>query len=241
MNTDAAYQVPRPMPTRLSLSSPALVFVHFREPSSHEALLNSMLQHALSSVLGGSELGLSSLLDDLFINATMQTPQPGPPKTSKRFLSELKEQWWSAVEASGSATNTDCPICLSDFKAADCVVQLPCRHTFHTPCGLPWLQEHNVCPTCRFALPTEADDATSPKHSAPDDVPTLPGAVMDDDDEAAMEAAADALVHERQDDAMADEVLDEIMDAEADEVVEERRLSTMDALLEDVLLHDTVE
>ncbi|EQC34931.1 hypothetical protein SDRG_07729 [Saprolegnia diclina VS20] len=248
MNANGAFHLPRPMPAaRLSLSSPALVFVHFREPSSHEELLNSMLQHALSSVLGGSELGLSSLLDDLFINATMQTPQPGPPKTSKRFLSDLKEQWWSAVEASGTATNTDCPICLSDFKAADCVVQLPCRHTFHTPCGLPWLQEHNVCPTCRFALPTEADDAKASKDDTSDDVPTLnatlPGAVMDNDgdDDAALEAAADALVHERQDDVMADEVLDEIMDAEAAEVVEERRLSTMDALLEDVLLHDTVE
>ncbi|OQR85432.1 hypothetical protein ACHHYP_11846 [Achlya hypogyna] len=244
------FGVPRPMPamTRLSLSNPALIFVHLREPSSHEELLNSMLQQALTSVLG-SELGVASLLDDLFMHATMHTPQPGPPKTSQRFLGELKEQWWSAIETSDSVSNTDCPICLSDFKSADSVIQLPCRHTFHTPCGMPWLKEHNVCPTCRYQLPTDADDVQAAKEelAANESATTLPGAVEEATEDAVMEAEANALVDERRDgniDHLADEILDEIMDAEATIAVQEqrqRRLSNIDQILEDVIMSDTVE
>ena len=35
------------------------------------------------------------------------------------------------------------------------IIEMPCEHTFHQECILPWLKEHNSCPKCRFELPTE--------------------------------------------------------------------------------------
>ena len=29
------------------------------------------------------------------------------------------------------------------------VVQLPCRHAYHQPCIIPWLEKSSTCPTCR--------------------------------------------------------------------------------------------
>ena len=32
---------------------------------------------------------------------------------------------------------------------------MPCAHIFHTDCLMPWLNEHNSCPVCRFELKTD--------------------------------------------------------------------------------------
>ncbi|OQS04207.1 hypothetical protein THRCLA_03545 [Thraustotheca clavata] len=230
--------IPRPMPSmsnvRLSLSSPAVIFVQLQNPSSHEDLLNTMLHQALNSVLG-SDLGLSGILNDLFMNAASQPP---PPKTSAHFISQLKEQWWSTLESNGHVTNTDCAICLSDFKGADVVMQLPCSHTFHSECVLPWLKEHNVCPSCRYALPTDADDA---KVSTTEETSTIPGTVEDSTDDFIMDEAASELVQERHHDIdqVADEILNEMMDAEATKAVEEQHRHHDE--IDDAIIRDTIE
>ena len=53
------------------------------------------------------------------------------------------------------------------------VVQLPCKHSFHQPCILPWLKSSGTCPVCRYALVPQPDhnatrnNATSPSTSLP--------------------------------------------------------------------------
>eukprot|EP00523_Entomoneis_sp_CCMP467_P003148 CAMPEP_0168763220 /NCGR_PEP_ID=MMETSP0724-20121128/24246_1 /TAXON_ID=265536 /ORGANISM="Amphiprora sp., Strain CCMP467" /LENGTH=602 /DNA_ID=CAMNT_0008812407 /DNA_START=81 /DNA_END=1889 /DNA_ORIENTATION=+ len=44
-----------------------------------------------------------------------------------------------------------CAICLEDVKMDKMTVRLPCQHTFHHDCILPWLTERQgTCPLCKY-------------------------------------------------------------------------------------------
>ncbi|KAL4155049.1 hypothetical protein PRNP1_007163 [Phytophthora ramorum] len=104
----------------------------------------------------GSE-GFLNALNELFQRA--QNQQHGPPPTSKPFLDKLPVKIWTA-DMHKTESHTECIICLSDYEKDDKVISLPCGHTFHEDCGMTWLVEHNVCPTCRYQLPTQAETTT---------------------------------------------------------------------------------
>ena len=38
------------------------------------------------------------------------------------------------------------------------MMDLPCNHYFHEECLMPWLNQHDSCPICRFELKTDDDD-----------------------------------------------------------------------------------
>ncbi|KJH47546.1 zinc finger, C3HC4 type [Dictyocaulus viviparus] len=44
---------------------------------------------------------------------------------------------------------TQCTTCFEDFKLGELVVELLCRHIFHSHCVVPWLQQRPSCPICR--------------------------------------------------------------------------------------------
>ncbi|GMF32127.1 unnamed protein product [Phytophthora lilii] len=105
----------------------------------------------------GSGDGFLNALNELFQRA--QAQQHGPPPTSKPFLDKLPVKIWTS-DMQKTETHTECVICLSDYEKDDQVISLPCGHTFHKDCGMTWLKEHNVCPTCRYQLPTQAENTT---------------------------------------------------------------------------------
>ncbi|RWR90361.1 RING-H2 finger protein ATL80-like protein [Cinnamomum micranthum f. kanehirae] len=46
--------------------------------------------------------------------------------------------------------NSNCAICLEDFKEGDrCQVLPSCKHMFHDRCVNAWLNKKKRCPTCR--------------------------------------------------------------------------------------------
>ncbi|XP_054265843.1 E3 ubiquitin-protein ligase RNF181-like [Macrosteles quadrilineatus] len=49
----------------------------------------------------------------------------------------------------------ECTICLKPWETGDSARQMPCKHTFHPQCILPWLEKTNSCPLCRHELPTD--------------------------------------------------------------------------------------
>lgn len=59
-----------------------------------------------------------------------------------------------------------CAICQEGFKLGEKVIRLPCLgdgHFFHNEVGddclgiMPWLEENNTCPVCRYEFPSEPE------------------------------------------------------------------------------------
>ena len=48
-----------------------------------------------------------------------------------------------------------CPVCLDEVAAGGEALEMPCKHRFHDPCIVPWLEMHSSCPVCRHQLPAE--------------------------------------------------------------------------------------
>jgi hypothetical protein len=58
-----------------------------------------------------------------------------------------------SVEVRGRGV--ECVICKEEMREGRDVCELPCEHSFHWMCILPWLRKRNTCPCCRFTLPTD--------------------------------------------------------------------------------------
>jgi hypothetical protein len=115
--------------------------------------------------------GFLYALNALFQRAQAQSH--GPPPTSKPFLDKLPVKIWTQ-DMEKTESHTECVICLSDYEENDKVISLPCGHTFHKDCGMTWLVEHNVCPTCRYQLPKQ-QEATLAQATAQAATQTLVG------------------------------------------------------------------
>ncbi|KAK8260179.1 hypothetical protein V6Z11_D13G105200 [Gossypium hirsutum] len=54
----------------------------------------------------------------------------------------------------GKFTVVQCVICLEEILDGFKVIQMPCSHIYHLHCILSWLEKSNLCPLCRFQMPT---------------------------------------------------------------------------------------
>jgi E3 ubiquitin-protein ligase RNF115/126 len=92
---------------------------------------------------------MQDIINQLMIN---DPNRHGPPPASKAEVEKLVDQ---KVEAHMLASMTDCAVCKDEFEVGQAFKQLPCKHTFHPDCIMPWLEAHNTCPVCRYELPTD--------------------------------------------------------------------------------------
>lgn len=65
----------------------------------------------------------------------------------------------------GPLLQKDCAVCKDDFEISQKTIELPCKHSFHDDCILPWITQNGTCPVCRYEL------VPQPKHHGPNGNP----------------------------------------------------------------------
>ncbi|MCO5570295.1 hypothetical protein L7F22_024013 [Adiantum nelumboides] len=89
-----------------------------------------------------------------FIDA--DSTRKGAPPASKATVEGLSTVFVQQKDLDdGSAL---CAVCKDVMTFNESAKQLPCLHLYHTGCILPWLDERNSCPVCRYELPTDDPD-----------------------------------------------------------------------------------
>ncbi|KAG2310343.1 hypothetical protein Bca52824_021900 [Brassica carinata] len=59
------------------------------------------------------------------------------------------ETSWFRKKVSSSSGETECSICLIEFKKGDTISTLPCAHIYHKDCISHWLEENKLCCVCK--------------------------------------------------------------------------------------------
>ncbi|XP_022737327.1 E3 ubiquitin-protein ligase CHFR-like [Durio zibethinus] len=67
---------------------------------------------------------------------------------SKRAIEALEK-----VKIEGTFTG-QCVICLEEILDGLKASRMPCSHVYHQDCIVSWLEKSNLCPLCRFQMPT---------------------------------------------------------------------------------------
>lgn len=89
----------------------------------------------------------------------------GTPPASKEVVKSLTQVQITA-ETLKNHDLSECSVCKEEFKVEETVREMPCKHRFHENCIMPWLNQHNSCPTCRYELPTDDADYENRKKLA---------------------------------------------------------------------------
>jgi len=71
-----------------------------------------------------------------------------PPTVATLDLSHLPTWRTPPHEPNGATEALECAICLSAYMDGEEVMQLPCKHQFHSKCIHSWLNVNKACPTC---------------------------------------------------------------------------------------------
>ena len=82
----------------------------------------------------------------------------GSPPASKNEISKLNKYTLTEEKLKNFGGENTCSVCKEDFSVGNKMMDLPCNHYFHEECLMPWLNQHDSCPICRFELKTDDDD-----------------------------------------------------------------------------------
>ncbi|XP_030523779.1 E3 ubiquitin-protein ligase RING1-like [Rhodamnia argentea] len=75
----------------------------------------------------------------------------GTVPTSRAAIDALEKTKLREVLDSGY---DGCVICKDETSSDGEVARMPCKHMFHHECIVRWLSASNLCPLCRFQMPT---------------------------------------------------------------------------------------
>ncbi|XP_031269022.1 RING-H2 finger protein ATL78-like [Pistacia vera] len=54
-----------------------------------------------------------------------------------------------------------CVICLEEISIGSEATCMPCSHVYHQDCIVNWLEKSNLCPLCRFQMPSSTENSLS--------------------------------------------------------------------------------
>ena len=120
----------------------------------------------ISSLLGTDENNMDSIINYIMQNDLNRYGNPPASKSSLEKLEkiEVNEEFLHNKKLKiKNELEYNCSVCKEEFELRNKLINLPCKHTFHEDCIMPWLKERNSCPTCRFELPTDDADYESRK------------------------------------------------------------------------------
>ncbi|EJU00153.1 hypothetical protein DACRYDRAFT_109569 [Dacryopinax primogenitus] len=84
------------------------------------------------------------------LDALMTQLMEGSQHTARPASQETRDALpRHVVTTSSDLLNRDCAVCKDDFEVGQKTVALPCTHSFHDECILPWLELNGTCPVCR--------------------------------------------------------------------------------------------
>ena len=98
---------------------------------------------------------LENILNYIFNN---DNNRYGSPPASKNEIQKLNKYILTKEKLNEFGGENTCSVCKEDFDIGNKIMDLPCNHYFHEECIMPWLNQHDSCPICRFELKTDDDD-----------------------------------------------------------------------------------
>ena len=74
-------------------------------------------------------------------------------KKKMELILEMDEYQYKHIQKYESRKETECAICLEEFKGTDMIKAFhKCEHIFHKNCLRDWLKKQVVCPLCKHDL-----------------------------------------------------------------------------------------
>lgn len=86
-------------------------------------------------------------LDNIISQLLTQFGDNGPPPAEQDKIDSLPTVCVNAENA-----GTECKVCQEEFSQNENVLEMPCKHLYHSDCIVPWLKLHDTCPVCRYSL-----------------------------------------------------------------------------------------
>ncbi|OLQ18805.1 Ring finger domain protein [Cryptosporidium hominis] len=129
----------------------------------------------LGDVLTGSTLSnlVESMENALAVALSTEDPNNrfGSPPASTQVVEQLPRETVTKDNIVRIKMCGPCVVCQDEYSIGDEVMGLSrdeevCHHIFHANCLLPWLNQHNSCPVCRFELPTDDEFYESRRRSS---------------------------------------------------------------------------
>jgi len=137
--------------------------MHTSGPTGPPGLLHQLFMGMLGAPLDvhGAQFGdyalnneaLDAIITQLMEQSNGDKPVPAPEDLIAR-LPRTK------VVANSPLLSQDCAVCKDSFEVTQDTIALPCSHSFHDECILPWIKSSGTCPVCRFEL------VPQPKHNS---------------------------------------------------------------------------
>eukprot|EP00931_Biecheleriopsis_adriatica_P024372 TRINITY_DN15205_c0_g1_i1.p1 TRINITY_DN15205_c0_g1~~TRINITY_DN15205_c0_g1_i1.p1 ORF type:complete len:260 (+),score=41.17 TRINITY_DN15205_c0_g1_i1:72-782(+) len=131
------------------------------EPASkRRAAAHHLRQHLQQRSFGPEDFELLLALDEA-------QAEPGDRNAEQSIHCKAEDLLHGLPRFHGSDfPEAECAICLEDISPNDELVQLPCKHMFHTGCADCWLSRRKrCCPMCMSEL--ESPAIATPSTSAP--------------------------------------------------------------------------
>ncbi|URD77671.1 Zinc finger, C3HC4 type (RING finger) [Musa troglodytarum] len=104
------------------------------------------------------EPGLDELMEQ-----SMQNDRHGAPSASRSSIDAMPI---IKINQRHLHVDSQCPICLERFEIGSEAREMPCKHLYHSECIIPWLEQHNSCPVCRYEMPTRGSGSWSSRSSS---------------------------------------------------------------------------